>query len=87
MKARSAGCAAISLVRLVQQGVGILAASEWLTRSSIKAGALVQALPEWRLDTQSGIYFVRPSIEFPPAKIRLFKDWVERSFAGGVSWQ
>ncbi|WP_223430475.1 LysR family transcriptional regulator [Pseudomonas sp. GL-B-26] len=76
-----------ALLTAAIEGAGILAASEWLMRSSIKAGKLIQVLPEWRLDTQSGIYFVRPSIEFPPAKIRLFKSWIESAFESGVPWE
>lgn len=76
-----------ALLVAAKEGLGILAGSEWLMSSSVKSGELIRVLPDWRLDIQSGIYFVRPSIEFPPTKIRLFKEWIEQAFEDRVPWQ
>lgn len=75
-----------ALLCAAHEGLGILAASEWLMSKSLQEGKLIRVLPDWRLDSQSGIYFVRASIEFPPAKVRLFKSWIEDAFQDGLPW-
>lgn len=75
-----------SLLAAALQGIGILAGGNWLTSREISTGRLIHVLPEWKLDAQSGIYFVRPSAHYAPAKVKVFKEWMEQQFANGPPW-
>ena len=75
-----------ALLSAAMAGLGILAGGEWLMRKEIAAGKLVRVLPDWRLDNQSAIYLVRPSIKHAPAKIRVFKQWIEKCFYPKAPW-
>jgi hypothetical protein len=55
----------------------------------IEAGALVRILPDWILDSDGGVYVVRPSAKFTPAKTAVFVKWISAKFAPaalGVAW-
>lgn len=68
------------------RGVGIIAGGDWLMNRDITSGKLVRVLPQWRLDVRSGIYFVMPSIKHTPAKLKLFKSWIEERFSQKPPW-
>ncbi|MBI6884990.1 LysR family transcriptional regulator [Pseudomonas putida] len=76
-----------ALLKAALDGAGVMIGSEWLVGSSIKHGKLVHLLSQWTVDASSGIYIVRPSINFPPAKVRAFKVFIEDSFSSGVPWR
>ncbi|CAB3810892.1 hypothetical protein [Paraburkholderia fynbosensis] len=50
------------------------------------AGTLIQVLPQWRFATDEGIYLVRPSSQFTPARTEAFIRWITGLFAGGLPW-
>lgn len=76
-----------SLLAAARCGVGILGAGDWLMSRDIAAGALVRVLPDWDLDETGGVYLVRPSAAFTPAKTKAFKAWIESRFEHGAPWE
>lgn len=76
-----------SLLEAARQGLGIFAAGDWLVQPDLATGALVQVLPQWQLDAESGVYFVRPSARFSTAAMVAFKQWLTAQFQGGGPWQ
>jgi DNA-binding transcriptional LysR family regulator len=75
-----------ALLVAAKAGVGILGAGEWLMSRDIEAGALVRVLPQWFLDSQGGVYFVRPSVRFAPAKTEAFAKWISTKFSPRAPW-
>lgn len=75
-----------ALIEAAKAGIGILGAGDWLMVREFAAGTLVPVLPEWTLDTDGGVYLVRPSLEFAPARTAAFVSWIEEQFAGGPPW-
>lgn len=75
-----------TLLLAAVRGVGIIAGGDWLMSRDMASGQLVRVLPQWRLDARSGIYLVTPSIKHTPAKLRLFKQWIEDRFAQKPPW-
>jgi DNA-binding transcriptional LysR family regulator len=67
-------------------GVGILACGDWLVSREIRSGQLQQVLPAWELDARSGVYFVRPSARHAPAKVKTFKQWIEKRLQPVPPW-
>lgn len=76
-----------ALLSAAHHGLGILAGGDWLMKRSLDSGLLKCVLPEWQLDVDAGIYFVRPSAKFNTATLSAFKQWVEAWFANGAPWQ
>ncbi|KAF1070831.1 MAG: HTH-type transcriptional regulator DmlR [Pseudomonas citronellolis] len=76
----------LTLLAAAVQGVGIVAGGDWMMSRELRAGQLLRVLPQWQLDARSGIYFVRPSARNAPAKVTVFKDWIEARFAAGAPW-
>lgn len=76
-----------SLLAAARAGLGILGAGEWLMNQDIAAGRLVRILPDWLFDVRGGVYFVRPSAKFSPAKTIAFKIWLESKFSNGAPWE
>ncbi|WP_459571275.1 LysR family transcriptional regulator [Cupriavidus sp. 8B] len=75
-----------TLLAAARAGVGILGAGDWLMSRDIVAGRLVRVLPDWELDAKGGVYLVRPSAKFTPAKTMAFKAWIEAKFEDGAPW-
>ncbi|MBP0620928.1 LysR family transcriptional regulator [Cupriavidus consociatus] len=75
-----------TLLLAAVRGVGIIAGGDWLMSRDIASGKLVRVLPQWCLDARSGIYFVTPSIKHTPAKLKLFKQWIEEKFVQKPPW-
>ena len=67
-----------SLLAATKASVGILAAGEWLFKEDLANGALQHILPNWTLNTEEGIYFVRPSIKYASAASEAFKQWISQ---------
>jgi DNA-binding transcriptional LysR family regulator len=75
-----------TLLLAAVRGVGIVAGGDWLMSRDIASGRLVRVLPQWHLDERSGIYLVTPSIKHTPAKLKLFKQWIEEKFTPKPPW-
>ncbi|WP_261540154.1 LysR family transcriptional regulator [Burkholderia multivorans] len=75
-----------TLLEAAKAGVGILGAGEWLMSRDIQNGHLIRVLPEWNLDAQGGVYFIKPSAKFTPAKTTAFKEWIQSKFLDGPPW-
>lgn len=75
-----------ALLEAARAGVGILGAGDWLMSRDLEAGALVRVLPAWELGSSGGIYLVRPSARFTPAKTRAFSDWISEKFSPHLPW-
>jgi DNA-binding transcriptional LysR family regulator len=75
-----------TLLAAARAGTGILGAGDWLMIRDIAAGRLVRVLPDWELDAKGGVYIVRPSAKFAPAKTKAFVDWIIGKFTPGAPW-
>ncbi|CAI8799204.1 LysR family transcriptional regulator [Pseudomonas chlororaphis] len=76
-----------ALLSAARAGVGILAGGDWLMHQDLASGHLVRVLPQWQLDSDSGIYLLRPSARFSSATTQAFKQWIEAFFAQGAPWE
>ena len=74
------------LLEAARQDIGILGAGEWLMAREFAAGTLQRVLPAWSFDTDGGIYLVRPSVQYAPARILAFADWLYGEFQDGGPW-
>ncbi|QIL71849.1 LysR family transcriptional regulator [Diaphorobacter sp. HDW4B] len=70
-----------TLLTAATLGVGIVAGGSWLFQPALAEGKLVRVLPEWQLNADSGIYFLRPSAQFSTAAMTAFRQWVVDWFA------
>lgn len=61
-------------------GVGIAVHSSWHVIEDLRAGRLVQVLPEYPL-AESGIYAVMPQRRLVPPRVRAFVDFLAERFA------
>ncbi|MGE7959143.1 LysR family transcriptional regulator [Pseudomonas sp. NPDC089530] len=75
-----------ALLAAARAGVGILAGGDWLMNQDLASGQLVRVLPQWQLDSDSGIFLLRPSARFASASTLAFKQWIEARFAQGAPW-
>lgn len=62
------------------KGLGVALRSRWDVAPYLRSGALVRLLPEWS-GVAADIYAVYPRPEQPPAKLRLFLDFLADRFA------
>jgi DNA-binding transcriptional LysR family regulator len=76
-----------ALLAAARVGVGILAGGDWLMNRDLASGRLVRVLPQWQLDSDSGIFLLRPSARFSSATTQAFKQWIEARFAQGAPWE
>lgn len=76
----------VALLEAARAGVGILGAGEWLSIRDIADGALVRVLPSWTFDAEGGIYLVRPSARFAPARTEAFVAWITEVFRRSIPW-
>ncbi|MBV7547366.1 LysR family transcriptional regulator [Pseudomonas sp. PDM26] len=75
-----------ALLSAARMGLGIIAGGEWLMTKDIKSGQLVRVLPKWHLDSDAGVFLVRPSAKHNTATTLAFKQWFEAQFAIGAPW-
>ncbi|ACI59544.1 transcriptional regulator, LysR family (plasmid) [Rhizobium leguminosarum bv. trifolii WSM2304] len=75
-----------ALLEAAKAGIGIIGAGEWLTAGAVAEGDLCRVLPTWTLDSDGGIYLVRPSARFETAAFTAFSHWVTAIFTAGVPW-
>ena len=76
----------IALLEAARQGIGILGAGDWLMAKDFAQGSLVPVLPSWSFDASGGIYLVRPSSNFAPARTEAFIEWMVGRFQNGPPW-
>ena len=76
-----------ALLEAARQGIGVVGFGEWSMARDFASGALVRVLPEWRFETDGGIYLVRASGDFTPARIEAFICWITARFAGRLPWK
>ncbi len=70
----------IAMLEAARAGIGILGAGEWLLARDIASGHLVRILPEWSFDGDGGVYLVRPSRRYAPARTDAFVNWITNFF-------
>lgn len=75
-----------ALLEAARQGVGIVGFGDWSMARDFAAGTLVHVLPEWQFEGEEGIYLVRPSGQFTPARTEVFIQWISAFFADGSPW-
>jgi DNA-binding transcriptional LysR family regulator len=75
-----------ALLDAARAGIGILGAGEWLMAQDFAQGTLVRVLPGWTFDADGGIYLVRPSVRFTPARTDAFVEWIGEQFRHGPPW-
>jgi DNA-binding transcriptional LysR family regulator len=66
------------LVACATAGLGIAISSLWMCGEELASGALVEVLPEYRLDPIAA-FVVFPSGRRPSQKARVFSDYLERA--------
>ncbi|MDN7142411.1 LysR family transcriptional regulator [Pseudomonas sp. JQ170] len=76
-----------ALLAAARAGVGIIAGGDWMMKKDLDAGTLQRVLPQWQLDSDAGIYFVRPGARFNSAATTAIKQWIEQQFANGAPWR
>ncbi|MCB2254443.1 LysR family transcriptional regulator [Pseudomonas chlororaphis] len=76
-----------ALLAAARAGVGILAGGDWLMHQDLASGRLLRVLPQWQLDSDSGVFLLRPSARFASASTLAFKHWIEARFAQGAPWE
>jgi DNA-binding transcriptional LysR family regulator len=70
----------MAMLEAARAGIGILGAGEWLLARDLAAGKLVRILPDWTFDGDGGIYLVRPSRRYAPARSDAFAAWITDLF-------
>ena len=75
-----------ALLEAARQGFGDIGFGESAMARDFATGVLVQLLPKWRFDSDSGIYLVRPSHRFMPARTDAFVMWIGTVFEGASPW-
>ncbi|MFK0087993.1 LysR family transcriptional regulator [Pseudomonas sp. NPDC090755] len=76
-----------ALLGAARAGLGIVAGGDWMMKKDLDSGRLLRVLPQWQLDRDAGIYFVRPGARFNTAALAAFKQWIEQQFAQGAPWR
>ena len=73
-----------TVIALAQQGLGISALAKYTIENDLKAGRLIQLLPEYTLEP-IGIYAVYPHRDHMPAKLRVFVEFLSKR-CNNSSW-
>jgi len=64
-------------------GLGLSLLPDWLIRTEIESGALLKLFKDYRVsatDFNSAVWMLYPSKDYLPTKVRLFKDFIVKSF-------
>jgi len=77
----------LALLDAARHGVGILYAGEWLLSRDFSDGTLIPILPEWSSGQPGGIFLVRPSAKFAPARTKAFIEWIVEKLESQVPWK
>lgn len=70
----------------VLSGLGIAFRSTWDVGPDLRAGRLVQVLPDWEGSSDVGLYAVYPSRQHLPAKVRAFIDFLAELYGPQPYW-
>ncbi|MDH6264724.1 DNA-binding transcriptional LysR family regulator [Rhizobium sp. SG_E_25_P2] len=70
----------------VLSGLGIAFRSTWDVGPDVRAGRLVQVLPDWEGSSDVGLYAVYPSRQHLPAKVRAFIDFLADLYGPQPYW-
>ncbi len=70
----------------VLSGLGIAFRSTWDVGPDLRAGRLVQVLPDWEGSSDVGLYAVYPSRQHLPAKVRAFIDFLADLYGPQPYW-
>ncbi|MBE7210818.1 MAG: LysR family transcriptional regulator [Gluconacetobacter diazotrophicus] len=76
-----------ALLEAARRGIGVVSFGEWSMARDFASGTLVRLLPDWHFETDGGIYLLRPSARFMPARLEAFVRWITALFAGGAPWE
>ena len=71
----------------VLSGIGIALRSTWDIGPDLKAGRLVQVLPDYEGSRNVALSAVYPSRQFLPAKVRLFIDYLAALYGPTPYWE
>lgn len=74
------------LLEAARKGIGIVGFGDWSMACDFVAGTLIRILPEWDFEIDEGIYLVRPSRQFTPARTDAFIQWITGQFSNGLPW-
>ncbi len=72
---------AVTIRQCARDGLGLALLADWTIERDLRAGRLVEILPEWQAagaSFDSSIWLVFPSRRFVPAKTRAFADFLLR---------
>lgn len=61
-------------------GVGIARKCRWEIAEHLEAGDLIEVLPDHTVLPEWGIYSVRPAARTPPARVRVFTDFIAEKY-------
>jgi len=81
---RTAGEAALPFALM---GLGIALKSVWDVGEHLRAGRLVNLLPEWSSEEDGVIQAVRPPGPYTPAKVRAFIDFLKGKYGPHPYWE
>ncbi|MEL6195423.1 MAG: LysR substrate-binding domain-containing protein [Myxococcota bacterium] len=73
--------------QMLELGHGIGISSRWNSFEALKAGRLVEVLPETPLLTESAIWALYPSRRFVPPKVRTMIDYLLENFWPVPPWE
>lgn len=74
------------ILAAARAGQGIAYSPMFMAGDDIRAGRLVQVLPDWR-DERASVFAVHAHTRFVPAKVRVFIDFLAEKFAGKPAWE
>ncbi|MFK0334431.1 LysR family transcriptional regulator [Rhizobium sp. NPDC090275] len=75
-----------TLLEMARAGVGIVCVGEWAVTRELSSGELAHVLPDWRFDGDGGIYIVRPSSQYAPARTEAFLSWIQNDVWPTLPW-
>ncbi|EWH10199.1 LysR family transcriptional regulator [Catenovulum agarivorans DS-2] len=76
-----------SMREATKAGAGICMSSIWNVYKELKAGSIVQVLPEYKLDDQAAIWLVYPKSNVLTAKVRVFIDYLIEKIGEPPVWE
>ncbi|MBH1965866.1 MAG: LysR family transcriptional regulator [Comamonadaceae bacterium] len=76
--------ATLAVREAVLHGAGLSVFPEYVVSADLKAGRLIQVLPEWALPS-GGIHAVFPTARFRPAKVRAFVELMHQRMSSAIN--
>lgn len=72
---------------MIESGLGVGMKSRWNAGESLKAGRLIEVLPDYPLTTESDIWALYPSGRIVAPKVRAMIDFLLEQFSPVPSWE